>query len=185
MSNLGAPDASVALIRPRISRTSTTGASASIAFYGNAIALYGGTGPDHGAYAVALDGVPATIKFNGSAPVARYQELLVRTSASGRSVDSLVLAVLRPRPFHRQSRGRYLANGLFQHDNMVGPGHDHGEHLARCFRHWRPYVVDVNGYAVDVYGYAPNRDSKHFALGIGSSGCWIKVLFSQSAVCLG
>ncbi|KAI0783837.1 hypothetical protein BC629DRAFT_1723730 [Irpex lacteus] len=59
-------------------RTSQTSATATISFEGNAITVYGATSTNHAAFSVALDGgVP--IVLNGSAPVPRFQNMLLHT----------------------------------------------------------------------------------------------------------
>ncbi|KAF7794895.1 hypothetical protein EIP86_006038 [Pleurotus ostreatoroseus] len=57
--------------------TPTQGASASIAFYGNAITVYGATSTNHGAFSIALDGISIPSILNGSAPAFRPQNMLV------------------------------------------------------------------------------------------------------------
>lgn len=56
--------------------TYSQGAFATVMFEGNAIALYGATNVDHGLFNVSIDDGPEST-FNGFAPEARFQMLLV------------------------------------------------------------------------------------------------------------
>lgn len=64
-------------IHSSFSRTNTQGASATISFEGNSITVYGATSYDHALFSVQLDGDDPML-LNGTAPVPRYQNMLVR-----------------------------------------------------------------------------------------------------------
>lgn len=57
----------------------TQGASATVVFEGNAVALYGNVNHDHGLFSVSIDGMNQP-NFNGYSPESRYQMLLVSMS---------------------------------------------------------------------------------------------------------
>lgn len=68
------PDDGAPNIKNRL--TYSQGASATVMFEGNAIALYGTTNTDHGLFSVSIDNGPEAT-FNASAPEPRFQMLLV------------------------------------------------------------------------------------------------------------
>lgn len=68
------PDYQAPDIKNRL--TYSQGASATVMFEGNAIALYGTTNTDHGLFSVSIDNGPKAT-FNASAPEPRFQMLLV------------------------------------------------------------------------------------------------------------
>lgn len=69
-----APEIIVSLTQTRI--TYFQGASATVTFEGNTIALYGTVNNDHGLFGVSIDGGTQT-NFDGKAPEPRFQMLLV------------------------------------------------------------------------------------------------------------